>query len=110
MPTTGAVDVPVVPFLSSDPKEHLIGGKWVGAASGKTFPSINPSTGDVLARLAEGDVEDVNRAVAAARAAFVGPWRRFKPSQRQELLWALATAMEENYEELRLLEAHLRHV
>ncbi len=91
-------------FLSGDPKKMLIGGLWVDAASGKTFPSFNPSTGEVIAEIAEGDAEDANRAVAAARAAFEGPWRRMKPSQRQELLWAVADAIEENYEELQLLE------
>ena len=53
----------------------LINGKWVDAASGKTFPTYNPATGEVLARVAEGDKEDINRAVKAARAAFeTGPW------------------------------------
>ena len=48
----------------------LINGKWVDAASGKTFPTYNPATGEVLAHVAEGDKEDIDRAVAAARAAF----------------------------------------
>ncbi len=47
----------------------LIGGQWAEAASGKTFETVNPATGEVLARVAEGDQEDVNRAVAAAKAA-----------------------------------------
>lgn len=96
---------PAVPFLEGGPKRMLIGGAWVDAASGKTFPSINPSTGRVIAQLPEADVVDVDRAVAAARAAFQGPWRRFRPSERQELIWAIAAAVETNYEELRLLEA-----
>ena len=55
----------------------LINGKWVEAASGKTFPTYNPATGEVLSRVAEGDSEDIDRAVKAARAAFeTGPWRR----------------------------------
>lgn len=62
------------PFLDDKPKRMLIDGKWVEAASGKTFESINPSTGEVLARVAEGDAEDIDRAVAAARRAFNGPW------------------------------------
>jgi aldehyde dehydrogenase (NAD+) len=82
----------------------LIGGSWVDAAAGKTFSSINPSTGEELAQIPEGGAEDANRAVAAARAAFEGPWRRMKPSQRQGLLWALADAVDEHYEELQLLE------
>jgi aldehyde dehydrogenase (NAD+) len=47
------------------------------AVSGKTFDSVNPATGEALARVAEGDAEDVNRAVAAARRAFEGPWSKW---------------------------------
>lgn len=55
----------------------LINGNFVDAASGKTFATVDPRTGDVIARVAEGDAEDVNRAVAAARRAFdEGPWPR----------------------------------
>ena len=93
------------PFLDGKPKRLLIGGQWADAASGKTFPSVNPSTGEVIAELAEADATDADRAVAAARAAFDGPWRRMKPRQRQALLWALADAVQEHYDELRLLEA-----
>ena len=93
-------------FLDGRPKELLIGGEWVPAASGKTFPSVNPSTGQVVAELAEGDAEDANRAVAAARQAFdEGPWRTMKPAQRQSIVWALADAVEANFAELRHLEA-----
>ncbi len=92
------------PFLDGKPKRLLIGGEWVDAVSGKTFPSVNPSTGEVIAELAEADATDAGRAVAAARAAFDGPWRRLKPRQRQSLLWALADAVQEHYDELRLLE------
>jgi hypothetical protein len=49
-------------------RQMLINGKWVDAASGKTFPSYNPATGEVLARVAEGDKEDIHRAVPAPRA------------------------------------------
>jgi aldehyde dehydrogenase (NAD+) len=94
-----------LPFLDRHPKKMLIGGEWTAAASGRTFPSVNPSTGEVIAELAEGGPPDADRAVAAARAAFEGPWRRMKPRERQALLWALADAVQECYEELRLLEA-----
>jgi aldehyde dehydrogenase (NAD+) len=83
----------------------LIGGRWVDAGAGRTFPSINPSTGAVIATLAEADGVDADRAVAAARAAFEGPWARLKPRDRQALLWAFADAVQEHYDELRLLEA-----
>jgi aldehyde dehydrogenase (NAD+) len=54
------------------PRHMLIAGAWVKAASGKTFDSINPATAEVLATVAEGDVEDINRVVAAARRAVEG--------------------------------------
>ena len=58
----------------------------------------------MIADLAEAGAADADRAVAAARAAFEGPWRRMKPRDRQALLWALADAVQAHYEELRLLE------
>ena len=104
MTTAAPGEMSLTPFLSGGPKRLLIGGRWVEASSGATFSSINPSTGEVLAELAEAGAQDADRAVAAARAAFTGPWRRMKPRQRQALLWALADAVDEHYEELRLLE------
>ncbi|MGI8329402.1 aldehyde dehydrogenase family protein [Actinomadura scrupuli] len=104
MSTVSHSGTPAPAFLDGRPKKLLIGGQWVEAASGRTFPSINPSTGEVIAELAEGGATDADRAVAAARAAFEGPWRRVKPRERQALLWALADAVQEHYEELRLLE------
>ena len=92
------------PFLTSKPKRLLIGGKWVEAASGKTFETLNPSTGDVLARVAEGDREDIDRAVDAARCAFDGPWRKFKPFERQNLLLRLADLVERHFDELAALD------
>jgi aldehyde dehydrogenase (NAD+) len=96
---------PAIPFLAGKPKQLLIGGEWLDAAAGTTFPSVNPSTGEVIAELAEADAADAGRAVAAARAAFEGPWGRLKPRHRQALLLALADAVQEHYDELRLLEA-----
>ncbi|HTR47651.1 MAG TPA: aldehyde dehydrogenase family protein [Verrucomicrobiae bacterium] len=84
----------------------LINGKWVNAASGKTFPTYNPSTGEVLAHIAEGDKEDVDRAVVAARAAFdKGPWRKLPPSERARLMWKLADLLEKRLEEFAQLES-----
>src|SRR5258707_11121984 len=78
-------------FLQQQPIKMLIGGQWVEAASGKVFETIDPSTGEVLARVAEGDSEDINRAVTAARKAFEsGPWPKMTPSQRGRLLWQVA--------------------
>jgi acyl-CoA reductase-like NAD-dependent aldehyde dehydrogenase len=92
-------------FLQQQPIKMLIGGQWVEAASGKTFATYNPSSGQVLAMVAEGDAEDINRAVAAARKAFESrSWGKLTPSQRGRLLWKLADLIEENTEELALLE------
>ena len=83
----------------------LIGGKRVDSASGKTFPTYDPATGKVLAQVAEGDKEDVNRAVAAARQAFeTGAWPKITPSQRGRLIWKLADLLEEHLEEFAQLE------
>ena len=61
-------------------RQMFIDGKWCEAASGKTFETPNPATGETLAHIAEGDAEDINRAVRAARKAFEdGPWSRMTP-------------------------------
>ncbi len=101
---TVAVQTVRHPFLTGKPKRLFIDGKWVEAASGKTFDTINPSTGEVLATVAEGDAEDIDRAVAAARRAFTGPWSKFKPFERQHLLLKLADLVEQNFEELAALD------
>ena len=92
------------PFLDGKPKRLFIGGKWLEAASGKSFATHNPATGELLANVAEGDAEDIDRAVAAAREAFNGPWSKFKPGQRQALLLKLADLVEQNIEELAALD------
>jgi aldehyde dehydrogenase (NAD+) len=91
-------------FANGKFKPMLIGGEWVKAASGKTFESRNPATGDLLATVAEGDAEDINRAVAAARRAFEGPWSRMKPYERQQILLKLADLVEKHFEELSVLD------
>ena len=73
---TVTVDQTVEQFTAA-PRQLFINGQWTDAASGKTFETPNPATGDTLARIAEGDAEDIDRAVRAARAAFDdGPWGR----------------------------------
>ncbi len=52
---------PVTQFLAT-PKKMLVNGKWVGAASGKTFEVTNPATGNVIAHVAEGDKADIDAA------------------------------------------------
>jgi acyl-CoA reductase-like NAD-dependent aldehyde dehydrogenase len=83
----------------------LIDGTWVEAASGKTFETLNPATGAVLAHVAEGDAEDVDRAARAARRAFdSGPWPRITPAERQRMLLRVADLIEANGLELAQLE------
>jgi aldehyde dehydrogenase (NAD+) len=91
-------------FLNGMPKRMLIGGNWVKAASSKTFESINPATGETLAAIAEGDSEDIDRAVVAARRAFNGPWSRFRPADRQQLLLRIADLVEYHFDELAMLD------
>ena len=63
--------------------ECFIDGKWVPAASGKTFATINPATEEEIAQVAEGDAEDVDAAAKAARHAFEeGEWSRMDARDR----------------------------
>ena len=97
---------PQVAEYIDKPRKMLINGKWVNAASGKTFPTYNPATGEVLAQIAEGDRDDIEQAVRAARKAFDGgPWRRMTPSERGRLLWKLADLLEQHTEEFAYIES-----
>jgi phenylacetaldehyde dehydrogenase len=88
------------------PRQLFINGQWVNAASGKTFDTPNPATGETLARVAEGDAEDINRAVRAARAAFDdGPWSRMTPSERGRIIWRIGDLILEHTQELAQLES-----
>jgi phenylacetaldehyde dehydrogenase len=94
----------LVKFLSA-PKQLLINGEWVDAASGKTFEVINPATAEVVAHVAEGEAADIDRAVLAARQAFeVGPWSRLTTSERGKLIWKLGDLIAEHNDELAHLE------
>ncbi len=99
------LDDKVTTFVGKKQK-MLINGKWVEAASGKTFPTYNPATGEVLSHVAEGDREDIDRAVKAARAAFEkGPWAKISPSERGRMMWRLADLIEKHTEEFAQLES-----
>jgi acyl-CoA reductase-like NAD-dependent aldehyde dehydrogenase len=83
----------------------FINGKYVPSASGKTFDNINPATGKVINKVAEGDKEDVDRAVKAARAVFEkGSWSRMAPSDRKKILIRFADLIDKHQTELALLE------
>ncbi|XVF60341.1 hypothetical protein PTKIN_Ptkin08bG0037300 [Pterospermum kingtungense] len=103
--TSAAIDVPMSPSVQIDHTQLLINGKFVDAASGKTFPTYDPRTGDVIAHVAEGDVEDVNRAVAAARKAFdKGPWPKMTAYERSRIMFRFADLLEKHTEEVAALE------
>lgn len=78
----------------------VIGGKWVPAQSGAVIEARNPATGARLATVPRGAAADVDAAVAAARAAFEGPWAKFTPFERQALLLRIADRFEQNWETL----------
>ena len=104
MAVTQAIPMARHPYADGSYKKMLIDGQWIDAASGKRFETHNPATGELLATVAEGDAEDINRAVAAARRAFEGPWSKVKPYERQALLLKLADLVEKNFEELSQLD------
>src|SRR5262245_32042886 len=84
----------------------FIGGKWQDSASGKTFATTNPATGETICQVAEGDKADVDLAVKAARKAFEdGPWSKMHASERGRLLNKLADLIEQHADELAALES-----
>jgi aldehyde dehydrogenase (NAD+) len=84
--------------------EMLIDGRTTGAASGRTYDTENPYTGSAWATVPDGGTEDVDAAVAAARAALDGPWRTTTGFQRAALLRRFAALLDEHAEELARLE------
>ena len=100
-----SIDPGVQQFVSGRARRMLIDGKWVEAASGKTFITYDPATEEPLAEVPAGDKEDVDRAVRAARRAFeTGPWRRMTASERGRAIWKLADLIEAHGEEFAQLE------
>ena len=84
----------------------FIDGKWVSSAKGHKFETINPVNEETITEVERASVEDVDRAVAAARKAFdEGPWRRYSGQDRARCLFKLADLVEQHQEELALLEA-----
>jgi aldehyde dehydrogenase (NAD+) len=87
------------------PARLIINGEAVDAASGKTFTTVNPATEEPICTVAEAGVEDVDRAVRAARTAFdSGPWPKMKPAERQRILFKLGDLIVEHADELARLE------
>ncbi|WLA13728.1 aldehyde dehydrogenase [Xanthomonas translucens] len=86
--------------------QAFIDGRYVDAASGKTFDCISPIDGRVLGRVAAGEAEDIACAVAAARRSFdAGHWSQARPAQRKKILIKLAQLVEQHADELALLES-----
>src|SRR5512138_2462861 len=103
MSTTILAPETTVPITAT---KLLINNRWMEAASGRTFSTVNPSSGEEICRVAEADKADVDRAVKAARQAFDrGPWRRMAASERGRLLNKLADLIEKNADELARLES-----
>ncbi|PWA57942.1 delta l-pyrroline-5-carboxylate synthetase [Artemisia annua] len=103
--TAAALEEPITPPVKVEYTKLLINGQFVDAASGKTFPTLDPRTGEVIANVAEGDAEDVNRAVAAARKAFdEGPWPRMTAYERCRILLRFADLLEKHADEITALE------
>jgi len=93
--------------FASEPKQLLIGGEKVDAVDGATFETLDPATGNVITSVAQGGAADVDRAVAAARAAFEhgADWRRMTPGDRGRAMTRLATLVEDNADQLAEIES-----
>ncbi|MBA3435010.1 MAG: aldehyde dehydrogenase family protein, partial [Chloroflexi bacterium] len=85
--------------------QMLIGGEHVDAADGQTFEVSNPAAGEVIAHVALGGKQDVDRAVAAAQKAFEGPWSGWSASKRGRTLQKYADLVKKNVEELAQLDS-----
>ncbi|KAK7819027.1 aldehyde dehydrogenase family 2 member B4, mitochondrial [Quercus suber] len=103
--STAAAEELIIPPVQINYTQNLINGQFVDAVSGKTFPTYDPRTGEVIAHVAEGDAEDINLAVAAARKAFdEGPWPRMTAYERSRILLRFADLVEKHNDELAALE------
>ncbi|KMT03022.1 hypothetical protein BVRB_8g195850 [Beta vulgaris subsp. vulgaris] len=99
--TSSSIKLPEIKFT-----KLFINGDFVDAISGKTFETIDPRNGEVVANVAEGDKEDIDLAVKAARKAFDhGPWPRMSGHARGRLMMKFADLVEANTEELAALDA-----
>ncbi|CAE6075428.1 unnamed protein product [Arabidopsis arenosa] len=103
--TSSAAEEIINPSVQVSHTQLLINGNFVDSASGKTFPTLDPRTGEVIAHVAEGDAEDINRAVKAARKAFdEGPWPKMSAYERSRVMLRFADLVEKHSEELASLE------
>lgn len=103
LPAGASLEPEVIAFLRR-PKGHFIDGHW-HAGEGAQLSVLNPADGSELAAVPVAGTAEVDRAVAAARAALDGSWGETTGPRRAELLWGLADAMADRAEELAQLEA-----
>jgi len=100
-----ALSAPAREFISQ-PQLLLIGSERQPAADGRTFATLDPASGREIAEVALGGPQDVDRAVAAARAAFAdGPWGSMPAAGRERLMHALADAIDERAKEIAEIES-----
>src|SRR5678816_3178970 len=93
-------------FLSSQPLKNFIGGKWMEAKNGKTFETLDPGEGKVLAKVAAGDAADVDAAVAAAEDAFRhSGWATMPVNDRAVILHRLADLIDKHQEIISQIES-----
>ncbi|MDQ3941214.1 MAG: aldehyde dehydrogenase family protein, partial [Actinomycetota bacterium] len=84
----------------------MIGGRRVDAVTGETFETIDPSTGEVLAEVPKGGVQDIDAAVAAAREAFEDRrWTGLRPGKKTQILYRLGELIKKNLNELAQIES-----
>ncbi|XP_028058496.1 aldehyde dehydrogenase family 2 member B4, mitochondrial-like [Camellia sinensis] len=103
--TAAVAEEPITPPVQIEHTQLLINGQFVDSASGKTFPTYDPRTGEVIAQVAEGHAEDINRAVSAARKAFdEGPWPKMTAYERSRILLRCADLVEKHSDEIAALE------
>ncbi len=103
--TAEALSTPAREFLGRTPGKLLIGGAWAEPATGATFATVDPATGDEICPVAQAGADDVAAAVAAAQAALDGPLRKVNPAKRSALINALAELVKANGDELAELES-----
>ncbi|KAL8161585.1 hypothetical protein V2J09_013074 [Rumex salicifolius] len=103
--TATLAEEPISPTVKVELTQLLINGRFVDSASGKTFPTFDPRTGDVIAHVAESDSKDIDLAVSAARKAFdKGPWPKLTAYERSRVLLKFADLIDEHNDDLAALE------
>jgi len=85
-------------------RKLFIDNEWRDAAGGRTLEVVNPATEEVIATVASAEQADVDAAVAAARAAFVGPWAKLSARERGRLVWKIGERLLEKADEIATLE------